>query len=71
MYGCQREKTTMAKMNHKTFDICYCCGKIIGYTGSEFSNGFCSFGCQLSEEVEAEEIRQQNYDKSYEEFKKK
>ena len=57
-------------MNHDTFDICYCCGRIIGYTGSGFNNGFCSFGSQLSEEIEPEEIRQQNYDRSYEEFRK-
>lgn len=60
----------MAEMNHRVFDICYCCGRIIGYAGNGFNNGFCSFGCQLSEEIESEEIRQQNYDRSYEEFRK-
>lgn len=58
-------------MNHNTFDICYCCGRIIGYAGSEFSNGFCSVGCEMADDRPSKETRQQNYDKSYEEFEKK
>lgn len=58
-------------MNHDTFDICYCCGRIMGYAGSEFHSDFCSIGCEVAENRLSQEIRQQNYDKSYEEFKKK
>ena len=61
----------MTEMNHDTFDICYCCGRIIGYAGNIYHNLTCSIACEISEERLPEKIRQQNYDKSYQEFKKK
>lgn len=57
-------------MDHDKFNICCCCGRIIGYAGSELSNIFCSIKCEMSER-ESDESRLENYSKSYDEFKKK